>query len=112
MRRGLDVIVIEKGAFGQEAASGLNRRTVLDRLGETVETMLAELTARSCAPASRRAARLRGSGGSARSCAAPSRDVSDWPRSDHDYNLRASVQHGAVMAAMNERRHGQRQGDL
>src|SRR5690606_19268459 len=44
VRRGVDVIVIERGAFGREAASGLNAGQFLTGWAKPVETMLAELT--------------------------------------------------------------------
>src|SRR5271165_5991031 len=43
VRRGLDVIVIEKGVFGKEAASGLNAGQFLTGWVKPVDTMLAEL---------------------------------------------------------------------
>src|SRR5262245_43838475 len=44
LRRGLDVVVIEKGAFGKEAASGLNAGQFLAGWAKPVDVMLAELT--------------------------------------------------------------------
>jgi len=103
MRRGLDVIVIEKGAFGQEAASGLNAGQFLTGWVKPVETMLAELTAQELRTGlSVEQARLRGE---RRVRSFLRRTVEGCQRLaalDHDYNLRASVRHGAVMAAMNE----------
>src|SRR5215471_20510488 len=43
MQNGLDVIVVEKGAFGQEAASGLNAGQFLTGWAKSVDTMLADL---------------------------------------------------------------------
>ncbi len=42
--RGLDVIVIEKGDFGREGASGLNAGQFLTGWAKPIGTMLAELT--------------------------------------------------------------------
>jgi glycine/D-amino acid oxidase-like deaminating enzyme len=44
MRQGLDVIVIEKGVFGKEAASGLNAGQFLTGWAKPVHAMIAELT--------------------------------------------------------------------
>ena len=44
LRRGLDVIVIEKGEFGREAASGLNAGQFLTGWAKSVDVMLADLT--------------------------------------------------------------------
>src|SRR6188472_116716 len=44
LRRGLDVIVIEKGAFGKDAASGLNAGQFLTGWAKPVDVMLTELT--------------------------------------------------------------------
>src|SRR5262245_66243402 len=43
-QRGLDVIVIEKGAYGREAASGLNAGQFLTGWAKSVDVMLADLT--------------------------------------------------------------------
>jgi glycine/D-amino acid oxidase-like deaminating enzyme len=102
-KRGLDVIVIEKGAFGKEAASGLNAGQFLTGWAKPIGTMLAELTlqeqgrGRTLAQAQERAHRrvktfVRYTIEGCRRLAAL----------DHDYNLRATVQHGAMIAAMNE----------
>jgi gamma-glutamylputrescine oxidase len=102
-RRGLDVVVIEKGAFGKEAASGLNAGQFLTGWAKPVAVMLAELTqqqlrrgltedqARQEAQQHVRMFLRRTVEGCLR-----------LAELDHDYNLRASVQHGTVMAAMNE----------
>ena len=45
MRRGVDVILIEKSAFGQEAASALNAGQFLTGWAKPVDVMLEELTA-------------------------------------------------------------------
>jgi len=103
VRRGLDVVVIEKGAFGKEAASGLNAGQFLTGWAKSVDVMLAELTRQELrSGVSEETARL-----------AAQRRVREFLRRtvegcqriaalDHDYNLRASVQHGAVMAAMDD----------
>ncbi|MFZ1091113.1 MAG: FAD-dependent oxidoreductase, partial [Xanthobacteraceae bacterium] len=43
MQQGLDVIVIEKSVFGQQAASGLNAGQFLTGWAKPVPTMLTEL---------------------------------------------------------------------
>jgi glycine/D-amino acid oxidase-like deaminating enzyme len=45
MWRGVDVILIERGAFGQEAASALNAGQFLTGWAKPVDVMLDELTA-------------------------------------------------------------------
>ena len=103
IRRGLQVVVIEKGAFGKEAASGLNAGQFLTGWAKSVDVMLAELTQQelrsgiSTDQARQRAQR--------RVRAFLRRTVEGCQRIaqvDHDYNLRASVQRGAVMAAVTE----------
>ena len=42
MRRGVDVILLEKGAFGQEAASALNAGQFLTGWAKPVDVMLGE----------------------------------------------------------------------
>jgi gamma-glutamylputrescine oxidase len=101
--RGLDVIVIEKGVFGREAASGLNAGQFLTGWAKPIETMLAELA---------RQEQDRGlSAGQAQSNARRRvraflrRTIEGCQRIaqlDRDYNLRASVRHGATVAAMND----------
>jgi len=103
LRRGLDVIVIEKGAFGKDAASGLNAGQFLTGWAKPVDIMLAELAQQE----------LRGGlpfdqaqlHAQRRVRAFLRRTVEGCQRLaelDHHYNLRASVQHGAVMAAVTE----------
>ncbi len=103
IRRGLDVVVIEKGVFGKDAASGLNAGQFLTGWAKPVDVMLAELTQQE----------RRGGASDDQARARAQRRVRAFLRRtvegcqrlaqlDHDYNLRASVQHGAVMAAMNE----------
>ena len=103
MQRGLDVIVIEKGAYGKEAASGLNAGQFLTGWAKPVGTMLSELT--------QQEQDMGVSGELARSRA--ERRVRAFLRRtiegclrlaeiNHRYNLRASVQQGAVIAALNE----------
>src|ERR1700751_6373966 len=42
-RRGLDVVVIEKGVYGKDAASGLNAGQFLTGWAKPIDVMLAEL---------------------------------------------------------------------
>jgi gamma-glutamylputrescine oxidase len=103
MQRGLDVIVIEKGAFGKEAASGLNAGQFLTGWAKPVGTMLSELT---------RQEQEKGLSGDFAQSRATRRVRAFLRRTvegcqrladiNHRYNLRASVQQGAVIAAMNE----------
>src|SRR5262249_47506976 len=92
LRRGLDVIVIEKGAFGREAASGLNAGQFLTGWAKGVEVMLADLTQQELRGGATEAqARLRAE---RRVRAFLKRTVEGCQRIaalDHDYNLRASV---------------------
>ena len=103
MRRGLDVIVIEKGVFGKEAASGLNAGQFLTGWVKPVSTMISELT---------RQEQERGLRGE-RALLQAQRRVRTFLRRtvegcqrltqlNHDYNLRASVLHGTTIAAVNE----------
>jgi glycine/D-amino acid oxidase-like deaminating enzyme len=103
VRQGLDVIVIEKGEFGKEAASGLNAGQFLTGWVKPVDIMLAELA---------RQERERGLRGEQAQLQAQRRVRSFLRRTvegcqrlvalNHDYNLRASVLHGAAIAAMND----------
>jgi gamma-glutamylputrescine oxidase len=103
MRQGLDVIVVEKGAFGKEAASGLNAGQFLTGWVKPVDTMLSELA---------RQERERGRRGEQAQLQAQRRVRSFLRRTvegchrlaalNHDYNLRASVLHGAAIAAVND----------
>ena len=103
IRRGLNVVVIEKGAFGKEGASGLNAGQFLTGWAKAVDVMLAELTQQELrSGASEHQAQLTAQ---RRIRAFLRRTVEGCQRIaqlDHDYNLRASVQHGAVKAAMND----------
>lgn len=103
VRRGLDVVVIEKGAFGKEGASGLNAGQFLTGWAKSVDLMLAELTRQELrSGVTEEQARL---AAQQRVRTFMRRTVEGCLRIaqlDHDYNLRASVQHGAVMAAMND----------
>jgi gamma-glutamylputrescine oxidase len=103
MRQGLDVIVIEKGVFGKEAASGLNAGQFLTGWAKPVHAMIAELT---------RQEQERGLTGE-RALARAQRRVRAFLRRsvegcqrleqlNHEYNLRASVQHGATIAAVSD----------
>jgi len=103
MRRGLDVIVIEKGAFGKEAASGLNAGQFLTGWVKPVGAMLSELARQE------QERGLRGDQAQARAerrvRAFLRRTVEGCQRLatlDHDYNLDGSVLHGAAIGAMNE----------
>ncbi|HVG50901.1 MAG TPA: FAD-dependent oxidoreductase, partial [Xanthobacteraceae bacterium] len=96
-------IVIEKADFGKEAASGLNAGQFLTGWAKPVDVMLAELaqqelrSGQSAAAAGLRAER--------RVRAFLRRTVEGCHRLaelDHAYNLRASVQRGALMAAISE----------
>jgi gamma-glutamylputrescine oxidase len=103
LRRGLDVIVIEKGVFGKDAASGLNAGQFLTGWAKPIDVMLTDLTQQE----------LRGGTPFDQARPRAERRVRTFLRRtvegclcladiDRRYNLRASVQHGAVMAAMNE----------
>jgi gamma-glutamylputrescine oxidase len=103
MRRGLDVIVIDKGEFGKEAASGLNAGQFLTGWAKPIDVMLDDLTQQE-----RRAgvpddtALLRAKSRVREFLRRTVEGCLRLVQLDHDYNLRASVRHGAVMAAMNE----------
>jgi gamma-glutamylputrescine oxidase len=103
MARGLDVIVIEKGVFGKEAASGLNAGQFLTGWVKPVETMLSELARQEQEKGLRgEQARLNAQ---RRVRAFLRRTVEGCQRLaslNHDYNLRASVRHGATIAAMTD----------
>ena len=99
--RGLDVIVIEKGIFGREAASGLNAGQFLTGWAKPIDIMLTELA---------RQEQERGLSWD-QAQARAQRRVRDFLRRtiegcqriaqlDRDYNLRASVRHGATVAAI------------
>jgi gamma-glutamylputrescine oxidase len=103
MRQGLDVIVIEKGVFGKEGASGLNAGQFLTGWVKPVDTMLSELA---------RQGQEKGVRGEQAQLQAQRRVRAFLRRTvegcqrlaalNHDYNLRASVQHGAAIAGMND----------
>jgi voltage-gated potassium channel Kch len=103
MARGLDVIVIEKGVFGKEAASGLNAGQFLTGWVKPVETMLSELARQEQEQGLRgEQARLKAQ---RRVRAFLRRTIEGCQRLaalNHDYNLRASVRHGAAIAAMTD----------
>jgi len=100
MQQGLDVIVIEKGVFGQQAASGLNAGQFLTGWAKPVPSMLAELAQQE---------RERGLRGEQAQVQAQRRVRAFLRRTvegcqrlsalDHAYNLRASVHHGVAIAA-------------
>jgi gamma-glutamylputrescine oxidase len=102
-RLGLDVIVIEKAALGKEAASGLNAGQFLTGWAKPLTTIVAELTQQE---------QERGLPGERAAARAQSRVRNFLRRSiegcnrlaalDHDYNLRASVRRGAVIAAVTQ----------
>jgi gamma-glutamylputrescine oxidase len=103
IRRGLNVVVIEKGVYGKEAASGLSAGQFLTGWAKSVDVMIAELAQQDMqkgiygVQARRRAER--------RVRAFLRRTVEGCQRLeelDRDYNLRASVQHGACTAAITE----------
>src|SRR5262249_13471983 len=103
IRRGLNVVVVEKGIYGKEAASGLSAGQFLTGWAKSIEVMIAELAQQDMqkgvygVQAHRRAER--------RVRAFLRRTVEGCQRLgelDHDYNLRASVQHDACTAAMTE----------
>jgi gamma-glutamylputrescine oxidase len=103
IQQGLDVIVIEKGVFGKEAASGLNAGQFLTGWVKPVPAMIGEL-ARQEQESGRRSeqAQLQAQH---RVRAFLRRTVEGCQRLaqlNHDYNLRASVQHGAAIAAVGE----------
>src|SRR5262245_54403240 len=103
MRRGVDVILIERGVFGQEAASALNAGQFLTGWAKPVDVMLDELTLQE---------QERGANGNtarnraeARVRAFLRRTVEGCQRLaelDRTYNLRSSVRQGAVTAAITE----------
>src|SRR5262245_35249569 len=100
---GLDVIVIEKGTLGKAAASGLNAGQFLTGWAKSVDVMLAELTQQE---------QQRGVAGDQARIRAERRVRAFLRRTvegcqrletlDHEYNLRASVRHGALMAGLDE----------
>jgi gamma-glutamylputrescine oxidase len=103
LQRGIDVVLIEKGAFGQEAASALNAGQFLSGWAKPVEVMVDELTTQEQAKGAR--ANTARSRAKARVRAFLRRTVEGCQRLadlDHTYNLRSSVRHGAVTAAATE----------
>src|SRR6516162_9938149 len=103
MRQGVDVIVIEKGVFGQQTASGLNAGQFLTGWANPADTILSELAQQE------RERGLRGEQAQLRAQrrvrAFLRRTVEGCQRLaalDHEYNLRASVLHGAAIGVMNE----------
>src|SRR5262249_784225 len=101
MRRGVDVIVIEKSAFGAEAASALNAGQFLTGWAKPVDVMLDELTLQEQRKGI--AGNRTRSQAEARVRAFLRRTVEGCQRLaqlDHTYNLRSSVLLGAVTAAL------------
>src|SRR2546425_3808024 len=103
IRRGLNVVVIEKGVYGKEAASGLSAGQFLTGWAKPIDVMIAELAQQDMekgvygVQAHRQAER--------RVRAFLRRTVEGCQQLeelDRDYNLRASVQHGACTAAITE----------
>src|SRR5262245_29865098 len=99
LRRGLNVVVIEKGVFGKDAASGLNAGQFLTGWAKPVDVMLAELTQQEL----RRGTAFDQAGGRAerRVRAFLRRTVEGClclAELDRRLNLRAPLQHGAGMA--------------
>ena len=99
IRRRLNVVVIEKGVYGKEAASGLNAGQFLTGWAKAVDVMIAELAQQDMQrglygdQARRQAER--------RVRAFLRRTVEGCQRLeqlDRDYKLRASVQHAACTA--------------
>jgi len=98
--RGIDVVLIEKGAFGQEAASALNAGQFLSGWVKSVDVMVDELATQEQSRGARRAAAR--SRAEARVRAFLRRTVEGCQQLaalDRTYNLRASVKQGAVTAA-------------
>ena len=101
MRQGVDVIVIEKGVFGQQTASGLNAGQFLTGWAKPVDTILSELAQQE---------RERGLRGEQAQLQAQRRVRAFLRRTvegcqrlsalDREYNLDASVLHGVAIAAM------------
>jgi gamma-glutamylputrescine oxidase len=103
IRRGLNVVVIEKGVYAKEAASGLSAGQFLTGWGKPADVMIAELAQQDMQrglygdQAQKQAER--------KVRAFLRRTVEGCQRLeqlDRDYNLRASVQHGACTAAVTE----------
>src|SRR5947209_11307954 len=97
IRRGLNVVVVEKGVYGKEAASGLSAGQFLTGWAKPIDVMITELAQQDMqkgvygVQAHRRAER--------RVRAFLRRTVEGCQQLeelDRDYNLRASVQHGAA----------------
>jgi gamma-glutamylputrescine oxidase len=101
--RGIDVIVIERGVFGSEAASGLNAGQFLTGWAKPVQTMLAELTLQEQGRALRVDRALTRAQHRVR--AFLRRTIEGCQRIaqlDRDYDLRASVRQGATVAAISD----------
>jgi gamma-glutamylputrescine oxidase len=103
MRQGVDVIVIEKGVFGEQTASALNAGQFLTGWAKPVDTMLIELAQQE---------RERGLRGEQAQLQAQRRVRTFLRRTvegcqrlsalDREYNLDASVLHGAAIAAVSD----------
>ncbi|HEY7662428.1 MAG TPA: FAD-dependent oxidoreductase [Xanthobacteraceae bacterium] len=101
LRRGLEVVVIEKGVYGKDAASGLNAGQFLTGWAKPVDVMLADLQQQE---------RRRGVAAERAELNARQRVRAFLRRTvegclrlaelDRHYNLRASVQRGALTAAI------------
>jgi gamma-glutamylputrescine oxidase len=100
---GLDVVIIDKAAFGKGGASGLNAGQFLTGWAKPVPTMVAELGRQEQGKG--RALEEARWQGERRVRAFLRRTVEGCERLeqlDHHYNLRASVRRGAVLAARSE----------
>ena len=103
MQDGLDVVVIEKGKFGKAAASGLNAGQFLTSWVKPVSTMISELTRQEQERGLRAApARLLAERRVRAFLRRTVEGCQQLAQLNHDYNLRASLQHGAAIAAVNE----------
>jgi gamma-glutamylputrescine oxidase len=102
MEGGLDVIVIEKGVFGREAASGLNAGQFLTGWAKPLDTMLTELARQEQDKGLAKAqAQLQAQRRLRAFLRSTIEGCQRLARLNHDYNLRASVLQGAAMAATN-----------
>src|SRR5262249_48209236 len=103
IRRGLNVVVIEKGVYGKEAASGLSAGQFLTGWAKSVDVMIAELAQQDMEKGALGVQAHRQAEHRVR--AFLRRTVEGCQRLgalDRDYNLRASVQHGACTGAITE----------
>jgi gamma-glutamylputrescine oxidase len=102
MQSGLNVIVVEKGAFGKVAASGLNAGQFLTGWAKSVDVMLAELARQERDHGlTKDQAQLHSQRRLRTFLRCTIEGCLRLAKLNRDYNLRASVLHGAAMAAMN-----------